>query len=499
MDARLLWKALRRYWWLVALTTLAAGALAFGGSSLLPNVYASSITLQFRPLKAGGTDAYGQLLSTDRVKNTYVRLVTTTPVLEKVSQDPGVGMSVDSLRNRIQVNSIADTELMTVTVEGDSARQARAAANALAAALIDEKQKDLESRNLTLEPAQPAEENPTPIRPQKTFNTLLGALFGLVGGMGVALVLASVDNKVQAVEQAQEASGLQVIGQVPKLGRLTPASRLIEQALDHGAAGEAFRLLQLNISMLAVMNPRRLLLVTSALPGEGKSTVAAGLALAAAQSGRRVILVDADFRRPRQHDTFGGGNRFGLSTVLLNRDPGGAPPATYIRQVYMPQEQDGGAPSGSANRLGLAVYTPSARGEPGLSLLSSGPLPANPAELLSSDLMRKLLHRLTQDYDLVVIDTSPILPVTDTSALAVHVDGVLLVARRGQTRYTNLKQAKEQLETVQAQILGLVLNDMPPQTSRYYSTYRKQVGLSSGSEPVANEARGMRTPRGYPA
>jgi non-specific protein-tyrosine kinase len=176
------------------------------------------------------------------------------------------------------------------------------------------------------------------------------------------------------------------------------------------------------------------MLVTSPGPNEGKSTVLANLAIAIAESGRRVIAADCDLRRPILHTLFGLPDRPGLTTMILDED---LPPPLQPTNV------------------------------PNLRLLASGPLPPNPAELLASERMVRVIDRLAVDGDLILFDSPPLGPVSDAAVLAARVDGVLMVVDSGRTRRDTARQAKEQLERVGARLLGVVLNNVKPDRKLY--------------------------------
>jgi non-specific protein-tyrosine kinase len=198
---------------------------------------------------------------------------------------------------------------------------------------------------------------------------------------------------------------------------------------------ESFRVLATNLQFTSVDKPLRTLLVTSPHPLEGKSLVAANLAAALSQKELRVVLVDADLRRPRLHELFGFPRSKGLSNALLSGNINGNLQSTHIVQ---------------------------------LQVLSGGHTPPNPTELVGSSRMRKMIDTLSQEADLVVIDCPPVLPVADAAILAASADGVLLVLRAGHTRGQFVKQAEERLKQVNANILGVVLNDSHIRGEDYY-------------------------------
>lgn len=206
-------------------------------------------------------------------------------------------------------------------------------------------------------------------------------------------------------------------------------------------ASEAFRILRTNLQFTSPDRELKTMLVTSAGPGEGKSTVAANLAAAWAQSGARVLLVSCDLRRPIIHRIFGISNTPGLTGYLA----GGA----SVEEVIQPTSV------------------------PGLDLIASGPVPPNPAELLQSKAMGQFLRAVREDYDVVICDGAPVMAVTDAAVVASQTDGTILVVEAGQTPREAAIHAKELLEQAKANILGVVLNkiNVRDQKNRYYYYY----------------------------
>lgn len=218
-----------------------------------------------------------------------------------------------------------------------------------------------------------------------------------------------------------------------------PEKMLIAYHDPRSPVAEAFRTLRTNLQFAALDGPLKSILLTSAGPGEGKSTVAANLAIAVAQAGKRVILVDADLRRPRLHSLFSLPNGIGLTNLL-------------IRNAGMEALQE-------TNIQGLRIIT-------------SGPLPPNPSELLGSDSMTSVIKMLGEDADLVIYDTPPIIAVTDAAVLAPRVDGTLIVLKLGATSRDAAVRAKNLLQASRARMLGVVINDVKgAETYGYYYYY----------------------------
>ncbi|HEU4963698.1 MAG TPA: CpsD/CapB family tyrosine-protein kinase [Bacilli bacterium] len=217
------------------------------------------------------------------------------------------------------------------------------------------------------------------------------------------------------------------------------ARNLIALYQPKSPIAEAFRTLRTNIQFAGVSKDLRTMMVTSSGPGEGKSTTIANLAIVSAQAGKKVLLIDADLRKPTVHRTFNVSNRTGLTNMLI----GQAEYGDCIRET----------------------------GQIRLDVISSGPIPPNPAELLGSQRMKDLLEQLKEHYDMIYIDTPPILAVTDAQLLASHVDGVVLVLSAGKVLRDHAKKAKALLNNVGANVVGAVLNNKKVESESYYYYY----------------------------
>jgi capsular exopolysaccharide synthesis family protein len=224
---------------------------------------------------------------------------------------------------------------------------------------------------------------------------------------------------------------------------------------------ESFRALRTNTTFASVDKPLQRVLVTSATPQEGKTTITANLAVVLAQSEKKVALIDADLRRPQLHRRFQLHNRIGLSDLFLLSRP--------LESI----------PQGILQRLEAAK----------LAIITAGKLPPNPAELLTSQKMSHFLDLLNQEYDLILIDTPPVLSVTDAAALAPNMDGVILVAKPGITKLKDFQQALEQLQAVNARVLGVVLNEVNPRNRRYGYYYHRYYSKYAYDEEKGRKAK----------
>ncbi|MEM9191275.1 MAG: polysaccharide biosynthesis tyrosine autokinase [Myxococcota bacterium] len=306
------------------------------------------------------------------------------------------------------------------------------------------------------------------ISPNVPLNIAGGVLLGLLLGLGLALALAFTDARIKSVEAVEEL-GLTIVGILPRIaspgagrskGRKArqPQSNTNFDTVVHthprSSMAEACRSLRTNLTFLAAEKPLRTLLVTSPSPAEGKTTVAINLAIALAQGGKRVLLVDSDLRRPRLHKTFRIRTGTGLTSMLV----GGENASKAVASTDIP----------------------------GLSVLPCGPIPPNPAELLLGSRFGELLEELQNSYDTVIFDSPPLGPVTDATVIGPQVDGVLVVLRAGQTHRKAVMVALRQLRDVSARIVGGVLNGIDTSDGRYgyagYYYYQQYYGTDD-NEP----------------
>jgi polysaccharide biosynthesis transport protein len=301
-----------------------------------------------------------------------------------------------------------------------------------------------------------------PVEPNVQRNLAAGFGLGLMGGIVLAFVLEGLDNTVRTPEQAYTVSALPPLGTIPLGSRngkefgvknklLVAASRnaveVITQSHPQSQMAEAYRAMRTSLLLSSLGAPPKVILVTSALPQEGKTTTSINCAIVLAQKGSRVLLVDADLRRPGIHKALGMGLRSGLSNVLTGN--------ASLQQAII--------------RSGLV---------PTLFVLPAGAPPPNPAELLSSTNMRELITQLREQYDHIVIDTPPALSVTDAVIVSTCADSVVLVIRSGQTAKHALRRARDVLVQVNARVSGVLMNaaDLHSAEYYYYYGYGKKYG-----------------------
>ena len=294
-----------------------------------------------------------------------------------------------------------------------------------------------------------------PIEPNIPRNLLSAAVLGLASGIGLAFLIEGLDNTVRTTEQAQVISGVASLGMIPlgsKSAREGPnpkrlviatskeAVELVTQVRPQSQMAESYRALRTSLLLSNLGAPPRVIMVTSALPQEGKTTTSINTAVVLAQKGVRVLLIDADLRRPSIHKTLGMGPHSGLSNVLTG--------STTLEQAI--------------TRTTVL---------PNLFVLPAGTPPPNPAELLASSNMRDVLNQLREQYDHIVIDTPPSLSVTDAVVLSPRADAVVLVIRSGQTTKQALRRSRDILMQVNAKVVGVLLNAVDLSSPDYYYYY----------------------------
>ncbi|MEJ2887843.1 polysaccharide biosynthesis tyrosine autokinase [Actinomycetospora aeridis] len=433
---------------------------------LSPPQYRSTSTLYVASAgTADATNAYqGSLLSQERVKS-YREILASDRVAEQVAARVGGGATAERLQSAVSVTNQPETTLLLVTATDGSPERAAQIATTYGDVLADvvsgmERAADPATGTpvVSVRTALPAQPDANPVSPQPVLDIVLGLVVGLLVGAGVAVARAAMDTTVGTAAALAELAGVPDIGQVehdPQAG----TSPLAVRERPASSASEAYRKLRSNLRFVTVdrEDGAAVVMITSAVPGEGKSTTAANVALSLADLGNRVLLLEADLRRPVLAETFGLEPAVGLTTVLAT----GAPVAHAVQR---------------AGRLDVVV---------------AGPVPPNPSELLESKRLAATLDELRARYDWVIVDSAPLLPVTDGAVLSHRCDGVVLLARHGTTSSGAVRQAVATLTTAGANLLGTVLTQVPRSGGEGYGRYGSYG--SYGSHRSGGGGRGTGT------
>jgi capsular exopolysaccharide synthesis family protein len=462
----------RRKWIVLAVVALAVGAaLAISvlqhktyrattkivvgqGNSLIPAPYAGAV----QPYTA-----------------TMADLVKSNIVAATVIGELGLNTTPDKLLQKISVSINPTTEVMTVHVTDRSKPRAVEIARHVAATFSRLVGKKFGTKAVSVAPGttqlpltakvfDPAHADPKPVSPRPVRNIALGLVIGLVLGLVAAFLREHFDRQLRTREAVEAAFGVPVIGQIPAISK------------DHstyatsGEVPEAFRALRANLEYLSVRRPVRTILVTSASPQQGKTTVAAHLALALAGSGGSTVAIEGDLRRPRLGELL---QRKSDGPGLTGAIVGVTEPESAVLDV--PLDEHG--ISGDVGRLGL---------------LPSGPLPPNPSDLLSSDQMTRLLDRLAVLYDHVVIDSPPLLLVADGLELARIADGIVLVARRDETTRDEARDVRNLVERLGIRLLGVVFTDVKAPAGYGYESYARDERFLAALELRPERERNAR-------
>ncbi len=524
----LLW----RWAWLIVLTSVVTAVGVFIFSQFQTPVYQAETTILVNESPSAQASNYAAIYYTNQqLTKTYAEMLTKKPLIDEVRQRLGLD---DSVPLTVSVNAIRDTQLLRLVVENHDPFLAANVANELVVVFIEEIQNMQESKYLSSKEnlqsqltylEKQIEENaqaldtliqnninqlkttgengqpiPTsaleeqarqinqaeidrletrmtqyrqiyasvlasyeqirlaeaqtstsfiqvenavppqaPIRPQIFRNTLLAAIVGAILAIGGIFAIEFLDDSIRDPETITSLSNLPILATISR--HEAKNNEPITQSQPRSPISEAFRSLRTNVRYTSVDRPIRKLIVTSPTPEDGKTTVTGNLAVVMAQSGANVVLVDADLRRPRLHKVFGLDNKIGLTSIFIS-------------------------PSDRFEPIAQTVRTE------GLKVIPSGGTPPNPSELLASRKMSDFLNQVAETNDLVLIDTPPVLTVTDAVALSHSCDGVLLVVKMGQTKQSAFTQAVENLRQVNANIIGVVVNDVDVRSARYHYYYR---------------------------
>ena len=455
----------RAYVWVLIGCTILGALLMMAKTTREPVLYSATASGLVRVGNAttAGEEQGNASLAEDKA-GLYAFLVSKTPVAERVVEDLGLDVPPSAIAGRFSASVDSSVNALTVQAIGSTPEEARDLANAVVDAVVVVAQEietgEANPKEPSLVRIVPLEEAQLPGAPF-TPDYRRAAMKGAAGGLGLAYAVLIgrrlVDRRVRSVKHVEEATGSSVLGIIPKDDALDRPNRGVRG--DLGRSAEAFRQLRTNLRFVDVDNEPRRIVVTSALAGEGKSTVSANMARLLAQTGTPVLLIDADLRRPMLASTFEIDGTVGLTQALAGD--------VDIREVVVG--------SGLSN----------------LSLLPAGRIPPNPSELLGSLRMKQFIDDLSRDY-FVILDAPPLLPVTDAGLLSAFCDGALLVQAAGKTQIEHSQQCRRILDQVGSRLLGVVLNKAPVKgaSAIAYGGYGGYAGYGSyGAYRAENATR----------
>lgn len=500
LDLHQLIRIARRRWWIMVILPVIVGGLAYYNVSREVPLYRATATMVVNPgAITGSTSSSTSLYDSVRLTSTYVQLVTTQPVRERAtalmsdtgfpapvtataapdtliiritatSPNPGLAATTanayvtafqeyiaDQNADRI-ANSRAAVDSQIELLQGEIAqidKQLETAPDEDQAALQLQRQTYLNqisslqsdaaklqmqasASSAFIEVVDEARVPGFPISPDVQRSTMLGVFVGILLAVGVIALLEYMDNTVKSYTNVHEITHAPLLSSIPVSAGIETGSRQVYTITDPKAASaEAIRLLRTNLTFAGVDHPIHSLAITSSLASEGKSTISSNLAVAAASSGLAVALVDADLRKPTLHRIFGIDNNHGASTYIAGHD-----------QTW----------ETVSSRVAL----------PGLTVIPSGPVPPNPSEMLLSPRFKQMIDNLETEFDLVVIDTPPVLQASDALVVGDLTDGVLLVTRHGSTRIDALRNAAGMIHQSGTRLIGVVVNMVDKSGGTYY-------------------------------
>ena len=452
--------ALQQRWRIIVATLLIVVATTAVVTMQTPLVYESSTRVYLLASGEGGSGNAYNMPSSE--KETLVQVASSPVVLDAVREQLGLPAGTPI---NVTARTSGDTNLLDVTARSntpDGAQQIATAVPQELAAVARNFAPSLAMSGQTVD-AQviaPAGTPGAPVEPDIVTNLLLGALAGLLLGIAFAVLRHNIDTRVRSQRDLASLSDRPLLASIPVTDGTEAGHELYVESDPFGAQAEAVRQLRTNMLFVDVTTGGHSFLLTSSLPGEGKTTTTVILGLALADSGLKVLILDADLRHPTVAKTLGLESAVGLTTVLV----GAAEPDDVIQQW-----------AGT-----------------NLHILAAGEVPPNPSELLGSGAMRTLFHQLTEQFDFILVDTPPVLPVTDALVVSRLTSGSIMVVASGTTRKRHLAEALRVLGTADVELGGFVLTKAPAAPTAYYyygggtqtSEYGETRASRSGTDRV---------------
>lgn len=475
MELRDYLRGLRRHWIAILLMTLIGVGAGYGWTLLQTPVYVASASGIVQSTGVGDVTnvSLGDSVAKGRVPQ-YLVFAGWTDVAQGVIDDLELQTTPEALVNRVVIENPPGTVVMSVTAEAETADGARDLAEAWLISLGDFVE-DVEAESsptgeapVTLVVGETASLPSSPAFPDVQTALIVGGVLGLGFGIAFAMIRTAADRRIRTAEDVEQKTDVAVVGTIPWVAAFDDDNRLVDPSTSNKsgkggtfAVSEALRALRTNLQFMDVDHPPKTIVVTSPLPGDGKSTVACNLALTLAAAGTMVVLVDGDLRRSMVAKTMDLPGGAGLSDVLAGR----------------------------ASLSEVLQRTPRSNN---LLVLAAGSVPPNPSEVLGSERMHTLIADLTK-HATVIIDAPPLLPVTDGAVLTHQADGALVVITTGKTTYDLLDKALDTLRKARGRALGVVLNKAPirgADAASYSYEYRRDY-----TAPAAEVTPAVETPQ----
>lgn len=464
-----------RWSWLIITCTVIAGAGATFYNARQPKIYESSaVVLVNAPIRSAAQLTDTGLRTTENLLGTYAELLVSRPVLEQVAKNLNIPGGAGTLGREVKVAVEPSTLLIKVTVQDRDPERAARIANEVPKVLND-LERDLLANpyvgayRQALNFVDVALPRYSPVLPKATQTLLIALMAGLALSMGSALLIEHLDDTLKSAREVEQAAHLPVLAAIGRIRGSDFASQLITVNDPSAPASEAYRMFLAHLAYSESERAVKTVLVASADRAEGKSTNIVNLAVALAQTGKRVILVDMDLRGPVLHRFFKRTNERGVTTALQRFADESPRDALHQRAIgdQLPTDAAPAASDWLADEHHLV-----STGIENLMLMPSGPLPTNPAGLFGLGRIGNLLDALRREADIVLIDSPSVLAVVDATLLARHCDAALLVARAKTTRGDRLVRAKEMLGQSGIYMLGVLLNGVSYGRQKHYASPR---------------------------
>jgi capsular exopolysaccharide synthesis family protein len=459
MELREYLVVLRKRWVTAVIVALAVLVATIVATLVATPQYQATTRLFFAvPGGESVTDLAQGSSFTEKQMSSYAQVAKSPLVLGPVVTELDLQIGAPELARSVRATVTANTVILEITATSPDPSRAAATANAVGAQLQNvvaslHPERPDGTQAVLATPLTPAQPPDMPSSPNAKRNLAIALVLGVAAGLGAALIRESLDTKIRSSRDVGTVTDRAVLGSVA-FDPEAQSHPIVMVDQPSGFRAESIRRLRTNLQFVEVASGSQSILITSSIPSEGKTTTAVNLAVALADAGSRVLLIDADLRRPALAKVLDVEGYAGLTSVLIGR--------AQARDVV--QSCLGGR----------------------LDVLAAGPVPPNPSELLGSSAMVSLLDEVTRSYDVVLVDSPPLLPVTDAAILSKRVDGSLLVVGAGRTHRAQLRSALEALEAVGANLFGLILNKVPTKEG---SGYGASYAYSYGRAPVEADER----------